>query len=134
MRPDKFTVKMQEALQSALDLTSKHGQQEIDNEHFLLALLQQSEGLARPLLEKMGVATSSVMTQLESQIATRSRVQGGAQPFVGNDLRKTIDQAEKEQEKLKDEYLSAEHYLLALSDEKNKAASFLKEQGFLATS
>ncbi len=129
MRPDKFTVKMQEALQSALDLTSKHGQQEIDNEHFLLALLQQSEGLARPLLEKMGVATSSVMTQLESQIATRSRVQGGAQPFVGNDLRKTIDQAEKEQEKLKDEYLSAEHYLLALSDEKNKAASFLKEQG-----
>lgn len=129
MRPDKFTAKMQEALQSALDLTSKHGQQEIDNEHFLLALLQQSEGLARPLLEKMGVATSSVMTQLESQIATRSRVQGGAQPFVGNDLRKTIDQAEKEQEKLKDEYLSAEHYLLALSDEKNKAASFLKEQG-----
>lgn len=129
MKPDKFTVKMQEALQGALDLTSKHGQQEIDNEHFLLALLQQSEGLARPLLEKMGVATSSVMTQLESLIATRSRVQGGAQPFVGNDLRKTIDQAEKEQEKLKDEYLSAEHYLLALSDEKNKAALLLKEQG-----
>ncbi len=50
MRPDKFTVKMQEALQSALDLTSKHGQQEIDNEHFLLALFQQSEGLARVIL------------------------------------------------------------------------------------
>jgi len=93
MRPDKFTVKMQEALQAALDLTSKHGQQEIDNEHFLLALLEQSEGLARPLLEKMGVATSSLLTQLEAQISGRSRVQGGAQPFVGNDLRKTIDHA-----------------------------------------
>jgi len=129
MRPDKFTVKMQEALQAALDLTSKHGQQEIDNEHFLLALLEQSEGLARPLLEKMGVATSSLLTQLEAQISGRSRVQGGAQPFVGNDLRKTIDHAEQEQEKLKDEYLSAEHYLLALSEEKNKAASLLKAQG-----
>lgn len=129
MRPDKFTVKMQEALQEALNLTSEYGQQEIDNEHFLLALLEQREGLAQPLLEKIGVTTSSLVSQLTSQIAGRSRVQGGVQPFVGNDLRKTIDRAEREQEKLKDEYLSAEHYLLALSDEKNKAASFLKEQG-----
>ncbi|MBM3856646.1 MAG: ATP-dependent chaperone ClpB [Verrucomicrobia bacterium] len=129
MRPDKFTVKMQEAFQAALDLTSKYGQQEIDNEHFLLALLQQSEGLARPLLEKIGVATSFLISQLETQIAGRSRVQGGAQPFVGNDLRKTIDRAEQEQEKLKDEYLSAEHYLLALSEEKNKTSSLLKDQG-----
>lgn len=129
MRPDKFTVKMQEALQASLDLTSKHGQQEIDNEHFLLALLQQNEGLARPLLEKIGASASSLVNQLESLIAGRSRVQGGAQPFVGNDLRKTIDRAEQEQEKLKDEYLSAEHYLLALSDEKNKAALLLKAEG-----
>lgn len=129
MRPDKFTVKMQEALQAALDCTSKHGQQEIDNEHFLLALLEQSEGLARPLLEKMSVTTSSLMAQLQTQVAGRSRVQGGAQPFVGNDLRKTIDAAEKEQEKLQDEYLSAEHYLLALSEERNKAALLLREHG-----
>ena len=79
---------MQEALQAALDLTSKQNQQEIDNEHFLLALLEQSEGLARPLLEKMGVVTATLMKALETQIAGRSRIQGGAQPFVGNDLRK----------------------------------------------
>jgi ATP-dependent Clp protease ATP-binding subunit ClpB len=129
MRTDKFTLKMQEALQGALDLTSKQGQQEIDNEHLLLALLEQNEGLARPLLEKMGVSTASLMKELEKQIAGRSRVQGGVQPFVGNDLRKTIERAEQEQERLKDEYLSAEHYLLAISDEKNRVAALLQQQG-----
>ncbi|HLB34210.1 MAG TPA: ATP-dependent Clp protease ATP-binding subunit, partial [Chthoniobacterales bacterium] len=129
MRPDKFTVKMQEALNGALESTSKFGQQEIDNDHFLLALLEQSEGLVRPLLEKMGVDTGILARQLEKLIASHSRIQGGAQPFVGNDLRKTIDRAESEQAKLKDEFLSAEHYLLALSDEKNKTAELLKAQG-----
>ena len=129
MRPDKFTVKMQEALNGALEITSKFGQQEIDNDHFLLALLEQSEGLARPLLEKIGGDTTTLARKLEELITSHSRVQGGSQPFVGNDLRKTIDQAEKEQEKLKDEYLSAEHFLIALSEDKSKAAALLKEQG-----
>lgn len=129
MRPDKFTQKMQEALSAALDLTSKAGQQEITNTHFLLSLLEQSEGLTRPLLEKMGVTTSVLLEHLKSLVASQARVHGGAQPFVGNELRKTIDRAETEQEKLKDEFLSAEHYLLALCDEKDAAAKLLKEKG-----
>ncbi|MFZ4115624.1 MAG: ATP-dependent chaperone ClpB [Chthoniobacterales bacterium] len=129
MRPDKFTVKMQEALQGALDITSKFGQQEITNDHFLLSLLEQSEGLTRPLLEKMGIDVGSLVQQMESRIASQARVHGGSQPFVGNELRKTLDRAEVEQEKLKDEFLSAEHYLLALCEEKAGVAQLLKEQG-----
>lgn len=129
MRPDKFTVKMQEALSAALDLTSKKEQQEITNSHLLLALLEQSEGLTRPLLEKMNVSVTALTERLEAQLASLARVHGGAQPFVGNELRKTMDRAEQEQEKLKDEFLSAEHYLLALCEEKDAAGKLLKENG-----
>ena len=129
MRPDKFTAKMQEALNGAIDIASGLGQQEIGNEHFLLSLLAQGEGLTRPILEKMGVAVAPFTAKLESAAASLPKVHGGAQPFVGTELRKTIDAAEAEMGKLKDEFLSAEHYLLALSQEKNAAAKLLKENG-----
>ena len=129
MKPDKFTAKMQEAFNGATDIASGLGQQEIGNEHFLLALLAQSEGLTRPLLEKMGVSVAPFITKLESAAASLSKVHGGAQPFVGNELRKTIDAAEGEMAKLKDEFLSAEHYLLALSQEKSATARLLQDSG-----
>ena len=129
MKPDKFTAKMQEAFNGAIDIASGLGQQEIGNEHFLLSLLSQSEGIARPILEKMGVNVTSLVTRLESAAASLPKVHGGAQPFVGNELRKTIDFAEGEMAKLKDEFLSAEHYLLALSQEKNSSAKLLQADG-----
>jgi len=129
MKPDKFTAKMQEAFNAAIDIASGLGQQEIGNEHFLLALLGQSEGLTRPLLEKMGVSVTPFITKLESAAASLPKVHGGAQPFVGNELRKTIDGAEDEMSKLKDEFLSAEHYLLALSQAKSTASKLLQENG-----
>jgi ATP-dependent Clp protease ATP-binding subunit ClpB len=129
MRPDKFTQKMQEALSSALDLASKHDQPEITNEHFLLALLDQPEGLVTPILQKLGASPAAVRADLEADLSRRSKVHGGASPHVGADLRKTIDAAEAEMSKLKDEYLSAEHYLLALLDAKDSAAKLLKQAG-----
>jgi ATP-dependent Clp protease ATP-binding subunit ClpB len=129
MRPDRFTQKMQEALNSALDLASKRNHSEITNEHFLLALLQQSEGLARPLLEKLGVSPAQIEEQLESELSRRASVHGGASPQLGADLRKTIDAAEGEMGKLKDEYLSAEHFLIALLDSNSSAAKLLKTAG-----
>jgi ATP-dependent Clp protease ATP-binding subunit ClpB len=129
MRPDKFTAKMQEAFNGAIDIASGFGQQEIANEHFLLSLLAQSEGLARPILEKMAVSVEVLTKALESAAASMPKVHGGAQPFVGNELRRTIDSAEGEMAKLKDEFLSAEHYLLALSQEKNAAAKLLQQNG-----
>ena len=129
MKPDKFTAKMQEAFNGAIDIASGFGQQEIGNEHFLLSLLAQSEGLTRPILEKMGVAVQPLTAKLEAAAASLPKVHGGAQAFVGNELRKTIDSAEVEMAKLKDEFLSAEHYLLALSQEKNAAAKLLAANG-----
>jgi ATP-dependent Clp protease ATP-binding subunit ClpB len=130
MRPDKFTQKMQEALQAAQDVAAQFDQQEITNEHFLLALLDQTDGVTRPLLEKMGVTVPQLRDQLNTELERRPKIQGGnVDQRIGNELRATIDAAEKEMAKLKDEFLSAEHYLLALADSKSAAAKLLKEVG-----
>jgi ATP-dependent Clp protease ATP-binding subunit ClpB len=130
MRPDKFTQKMQEALQAAQEVASQFSQQEITNEHFLLALLDQTDGVTRPLLEKMGVTVADLQGRLTQELERRPKIQGGnVDQRIGNELRATIDAAEKEMAKLKDEFLSAEHYLLALADGKGAAAKLLKEIG-----
>jgi ATP-dependent Clp protease ATP-binding subunit ClpB len=130
MRPDKFTQKMQEALQAAQEVTAQFSHQEISNEHFLLALLDQTDGVTRPLLEKMGVAIPDLRGRLTQELERRPKIQGGnVDQRIGNELRAAIDAAEKEMAKLKDEFLSAEHYLLALADGKGAAAKLLKEAG-----
>src|SRR5205823_6035105 len=76
MRIDRFTQKMQEALQSAQDIASRRQSPEIGNEHFLLALLDQSEGVSRPLLEKIGVSPDALRSRLETDLARRPKVSG----------------------------------------------------------
>jgi ATP-dependent Clp protease ATP-binding subunit ClpB len=130
MRIDRFTQKMQEALQGAQDLAGKSQSPEVGNEHFLLALLDQSEGVTRPLLEKIGVSAERLRARLQAEAAGRPKVSGAISDLrISNDLRRTIDSAEGEMSKLKDEYLSAEHYLLALAGEDNSAAKMLKGLG-----
>src|SRR5687768_2666426 len=130
MRPDKFTQKMQEALQAAQEVATQFHQQEITNEHFLLALLDQTEGVTRPLLEKMGAAAADLRGRLTEELERRPKIQGGTyDQRIGNELRATIDAAEREMAKLEDEFLSAEHYLLALADSKGAAAKLLKDAG-----
>ena len=120
---------MQEAFNASLDLASKRNHAEISTEHFLLALLRQSEGLARPLLETLSIRPAELENQLEAELARRTSVHGGASPNLGADLRRTLDAAEGEMAKLKDEYLSAEHFLLALLDSSTPAARLLKNTG-----
>ena len=121
---------MQEALQSAQALAAKSQSPEVGNEHFLLSLLDQSEGVSRPLLEKIGVAPDALRARLEAELARRPKVSGAISDLrISNELRRTLDSAESEMSKLKDEYLSAEHYLLALAGENNSAAKTLKELG-----
>jgi len=130
MRPDKFTQKMQEALQASQDVAAQLNQQEITNEHFLLALLDQTDGVTRPLLEKIGVAVADLKERMNQELERRPKIQGGSyDQRIGNELRATIDAAEKEMAKLKDEFLSAEHYLMALADSNGPAARMLKEAG-----
>ncbi|MDQ3626438.1 MAG: AAA family ATPase, partial [Verrucomicrobiota bacterium] len=129
MRPDKFTQKMQEALQAAQDVAGQYNHPEIANEHFLMALLDQSEGVTRPLLEKVGVPAATLRTRLDQELGRRPKVHGSSDLRLGNELRTTIDAAEREMAKLKDEFLSAEHYLLAVSDSSAAAGRVFKELG-----
>jgi len=130
MRPDKYTQKMQEALQTAQSLASEFNQPEITNEHFLLALLDQTDGVTRPLLEKIAVSPEGLEGRLRTELNRRPKVQGaGYEVRLSNELRATLDRAEREMAKLKDEFTSAEHYLLALSDENVAAAKALKDLG-----
>ncbi|HET9418878.1 MAG TPA: Clp protease N-terminal domain-containing protein, partial [Chthoniobacterales bacterium] len=130
VRIDKFTQKMQEALQTAQDLASQFNHQEITNEHFLSALLDQPEGITQPLFEKIGVSPTGVRERLASELERRARVHGAAVDLrLSNELRTVLDASEKEMAKLKDEYTSAEHYLLALSAANVPAAKMLKDLG-----
>ena len=129
MRPDKFTQKMQEALSAAQDVAAQFNQQEITNEHFLLALVDQTDGVTRPLLEKLGVTIADLRGRLDEELNRRPKVHGGSEVRIGNELRMTIDAAEGEMAKLKDEFLSAEHYLLALTGRAGAAAKVLKDAG-----
>jgi len=107
---------MQEALQAAQDIASQFNHQEITNEHFLSALLDQSDGITQPLLEKIGVQPNQLRERLASELERRPKVHGAAVDLrLSNEFRSVLDGAEKEMSKLKDEFTSAEHYLLALS-------------------
>jgi len=124
---------MQEALQAAQDVASQFNHQEITNEHFLSALLDQSDGITQPLLEKIGVPANRLRERLTGELERRPRVTGAAVDIrLSNELRSVLDGAEKEMAKLKDEYTSAEHYLLALSTVPQSgilAAKILKDLG-----
>lgn len=130
MRIDKYTQKMQEALQGAQDLASQANHPEIANEHFLSALLDQGEGITRPLLEKIGANVEQLRDRLRSELDRRPKIHGAAADVrLSNELRNVLDSAEKEMSKLKDEFTSAEHYLLALAGSNVPAAKLLKEVG-----
>src|SRR4029077_11234345 len=130
MRIDRFTQKMQEALQAAQDIAAQFNHQEIGNEHFLSALLDQTDGVTRPLLEKMGVPVDQLQDNLRTELEQRPQVQGASIELrLGNELRTVLDAAEKEMAKLKDEFTSAEHYLLALAGANIPAARLLREFG-----
>src|SRR5213075_3288683 len=130
MRIDKYTQKMQETLQGAQDLASQANHPEITNEHFLSALLDQGEGITRPLLEKIGANVDQLRDRLRSELERRPKIHGAATDVrLSNELRGVLDSAEKEMSKLKDEFTSAEHYLLALAGSNVPDAKLLKEAG-----
>ena len=129
MQPDKFTTLTQQAFQAAQNDTAERGHSELTNEHLLRAFLDQTDGVTRPLLEKVGLATPKLGEQLDAELARRPKITGGSgQLTLSRGLRETMDAAQKEMTSLKDEFLSAEHYLLALSRSGDPAARLLKDQ------
>jgi ATP-dependent Clp protease ATP-binding subunit ClpB len=116
VRLDRFTEKAQEALQEAADQARQSGNQAVEPEHLLLALINQDEGVAHALLERSGASVQALKPALVSAIERFPKVAGAAQPYLSEALSKSLDGAEKEAERLKDEYISTEHLLLALTD------------------
>src|SRR5512137_1974613 len=128
MRPDRFTVKAQEALAGAQSEARRRDHQSVDVEHLMLALLDQQDGVARPLLEKIGANPSQLASRLEDELRTRPRVEGGEQQLAQR-LAKLLDRADDETRKLKDEYVSTEHLLLAAADQQGPAGQELRRLG-----
>jgi ATP-dependent Clp protease ATP-binding subunit ClpB len=118
MRLDKFTEKAQEALQEAAELARARGQQAVEPEHLLLALISQDEGVGRTLLERAGVSVQALEPALVSAVEHFPKVSGGGQPYISPALNTSLEQAENEAERLTDEYISTEHLVLALADHK----------------
>ncbi len=114
MQPEKLTLKSQEALSEAQRIARELSHQEMDGEHLLLALLGQSESLVPELLQKIGVPTAKLQSELERELSRRHKVEGGAEVYASPALRKALDAAQSEATKLKDDYVSTEHLLLGL--------------------
>ena len=126
IRWDKFTVKSQEAIQGAGTLATENGNPELLPLHLLAALLEDKEGVIVPVLQKVGVATDQLIARVQEAISKLPKVAGAsAQPGMSNAMQKVLDQAFKEADNFKDEYVSTEHLLLALAKQKNEGAQLL---------
>ncbi len=133
MSPEKFTVKLQEAFNASQSIATRHGHQELKPSHLLLALLEQEGGIAVPLFEKAAVnpaAAQGLKAGVEAVLAKQPKVSGGTSGLhLSNELRELMTKAEDEQKKLKDEYLSVEHIILALFKTKTELSDVLKQAG-----
>ncbi len=133
MSPEKFTLKLQEAFNACQSIATRHGHQELRPAHLLQALLEQEGGIAQPLLEKAAVnpgAVATLKTQLAQLLGRQPKVSGAAGGlYLSNELRELMTRAEDEQKKLKDDYLSVEHVLLALGKAKTEVSDLLRQAG-----
>ncbi|MGA9982588.1 MAG: AAA family ATPase, partial [Acidobacteriaceae bacterium] len=126
IRWDKFTVKSQEAVQNASQLAAENGNPEILPLHLLAVLLADKEGVIPAVLDKIGVPTQQLEAKALEAVAQLPKVSGAsAQPSASNALNQVFDQAFKEAENFKDDYVSTEHLLLALTSRKNDGAQLL---------
>jgi ATP-dependent Clp protease ATP-binding subunit ClpB len=135
MDPNQLTQKTQEALHDAQTKALRYGHTEVDVEHLLLALLEQPEGLVSRLLERADVDPRALIAALDEHLQGRPRVSGpGAAPgqvYVSRGLSELLDRAQNQAQRLKDEYVSVEHVVLAILEEgsRHAAGRILKEHG-----
>ena len=129
MRFDKFTVKAQEALANAQSLAAEKQHGEVTALHVLSALLADKEGIIRPLLAKLGVDAGQLDSSVETQLDRLPSVSGGAQLGMARDVSEVLAAAQKEADRLKDEYVSTEHLLLGLIASQSAAKNALTSSG-----
>ena len=131
MQTEKLTIKAQEALAAAQKQAESAGQQQIEPEHLLLALLNQSEGIVVPILQKLGADPAAITAQVENAVESMPRVSGapGQQSYISSTLKQVLDAAEALADQLKDDFVSTEHLLLAIADGSGSAAQALQAAG-----
>jgi ATP-dependent Clp protease ATP-binding subunit ClpB len=123
MRFDKFTIKSQELIRDAQSLTARYGNQQIEPEHLLAAMLEDKQGIARSLLRKLGASPEGVANEIIAAIDRLPKVSGGMEPYISPRTKPVLEAAFTEAEQMKDEYVSIEHVLLAIADEKGGMAA-----------
>ena len=130
MRFDKFTIKAQEAVQTAESLAHRYNHSSLDTDHMLLALMEQRDGVIPPLFAALGVQSAGLRSDLENQLAKKPKVYGdSSQAHLSPQANKVLHNAEMEASNLKDEYISTEHLLLALLDIQSDTRELLKGHG-----
>ena len=123
MRFDKFTIKSQEVIQNAHSMASQNNNQQIEPEHLLSAMLNEQEGITRVMLNKLGVSPDSVAREIALSIDRLPKVRGAGDIRISTKTSNLLDAAFAEASKMKDEYVSTEHILLAVSDDHTGEAS-----------
>ncbi|HVP78583.1 MAG TPA: ATP-dependent chaperone ClpB [Thermodesulfobacteriota bacterium] len=132
MDPNKLTLKAQEALQDAKSIAEKKHHQQIEVEHLLAALVAQKDGIVIPILQKLGANPDLIHSQLENELSRIPQVtgRGAGQVYLSSRANEILNAGWKEAEALTDEYLSTEHLLIAIADEKQGASySILQRNG-----
>ncbi len=131
MRFDKLTIKAQEAFQAAQSIAEKAQHSNVDVEHVLLAMLQQDDGVTRPLLERLSADVDTIMGDVDAEIERAPKVQGAATYGGSITARLTgvFNDSFKEADKLKDEYVSTEHFLIAIAGENGFSGKELRSNG-----
>jgi len=130
MRFDRFTVKSQELIQNAQTQASSHGNQQIEPEHLLAAMLEEKEGVARSVFKRLGASGDSIAAAAGQAVERLPKVSGVGDVYLSSAAKSVLESAFAEAGKMKDEYTSIEHILLALCDKKSGAVSrILAEAG-----
>jgi len=129
MRWDKLTLMSQETFEQAQTKAEELGHQELRAEHILWAALNQEENVILSILTKIGSRVAEVLRELEESLAKIPKVEGAGEVFLSSSLRQIMKQAQQEAENLKDEYISTEHFLLALLKGDSEASRILKRNG-----
>ncbi|WP_147634457.1 ATP-dependent chaperone ClpB [Treponema pectinovorum] len=129
MNLERFTLKSQDALQEASSLASQNDNSEISVGHILIALLQQEDGLVRPIVERIGVNVQDLIRSVNDILQGEVKVSGNVNLTLSSAAQKVLARAEKEMAFLKDQYVSVEHLLLAMSESEDKIGELLRKNG-----
>ncbi len=125
IRPERLTLKAQEAFKEAADEARRRGNPVVNDAHLFLALLAQDEGIVQPQLQKAGLNVTALREQTDREIGRFPVQEGGGDPTFARELTKVFERAEKEAKALDDAYISTEHLILALAEEKGTTARTL---------